>query len=398
MKVPRRQFLHLAAGSVAPLVVSSLATAQTYPSRPITIIVGYAAGGPTDTVARILAERMKAVLGQPVLVENATGAGGSIAVGRVVRAAPDGYTLSMAEGLMTLTAAPLPAWGQAMKPAVELVSGGTQNSAAVPDFSGIWSHPYFGVDPPISGPGPVTGGRRRVGFIGDYTNPILKPQAAEVVKKHGEIESSGVAVPNPRNQCWPQGVPFMFVNIAMQMIQQPHQITMLYDTDQEVRRVRMNQPHPAEVTPSWYGDSVGHYEGGVLVIDTVGIKIGPFAMLDWYGTPRTSALHVVEHYRLIDYEAAIEAQERGLKVHPFAAGGGDAGLSIDPGYKGKGLQLEFTVEDEGVFTMPWSATVTYRRGFNWRGSQEWPEVICAENAHEYSGKGTAVPHADRPVF
>ena len=83
MKLPRRRFLHLAAGAAALPVISRVAGAQGYPSRPITIVVGYAAGGPTDTVARILAERMKAVLGQPVLVENTTGAGGSIAVGRV---------------------------------------------------------------------------------------------------------------------------------------------------------------------------------------------------------------------------------------------------------------------------------------------------------------------------
>jgi hypothetical protein len=97
MKLPRRQFLHLTAAAAGLPAVSRVARAQTYPTRPITIVVGYAAGGPLDTVARILAERVKAVLGQPVLVENTTGAGGSIAVGRVVRAAPDGYTVSMGD-------------------------------------------------------------------------------------------------------------------------------------------------------------------------------------------------------------------------------------------------------------------------------------------------------------
>jgi tripartite-type tricarboxylate transporter receptor subunit TctC len=97
MKILRRHFLRLTTGAVALPVVSRVATAQTFPTRPITVVVGYAAGGPTDTNARILAERMKAVLGQPVLVENVTGAGGSIAVGRVVRAAPDGYTVSMGD-------------------------------------------------------------------------------------------------------------------------------------------------------------------------------------------------------------------------------------------------------------------------------------------------------------
>jgi tripartite-type tricarboxylate transporter receptor subunit TctC len=97
MKLPRRRFLHLTAGIAALPAVSRIAKAQTFPSRPITIVVGYAAGGPTDTIARIMAERMKAVLGQPVLVENTTGAGGSIAVGRVIRAAPDGYIVSMGD-------------------------------------------------------------------------------------------------------------------------------------------------------------------------------------------------------------------------------------------------------------------------------------------------------------
>ena len=71
--------------------------AQTYPSRPITMLVGYAVGGPSDTIARIMADRMKVALGQPVIVENVTGAAGSLAVGRAARAAPDGYTLGMGD-------------------------------------------------------------------------------------------------------------------------------------------------------------------------------------------------------------------------------------------------------------------------------------------------------------
>jgi tripartite-type tricarboxylate transporter receptor subunit TctC len=94
MKPPhRRQFLHLAAGSVALPAVSQIARAQTYPTRPITIIVPFAAGGPTDTVARIVSERMRTTLGQPMVIENVTGAAGSIGVGRAVRAPADGYTV-----------------------------------------------------------------------------------------------------------------------------------------------------------------------------------------------------------------------------------------------------------------------------------------------------------------
>src|SRR6266478_8475145 len=73
--------------------------------------------------------------------------------------------------------------------------------------------------------------------------------------------------------------PIHFFNFGMQMLQQPGKITILYDEDHAVRHLRMNQTHPAQVTPSWYGDSVGHYEGDTLVIDTVGVKADrPFAM------------------------------------------------------------------------------------------------------------------------
>jgi tripartite-type tricarboxylate transporter receptor subunit TctC len=90
----RRTFLQLAAGAVALPAVSKSARAQAYPSRPITIVVGYAAGGPTDTRTRIVAEYLKTSLGQPLLVENITGASGSLGAARAARAAPDGYTLS----------------------------------------------------------------------------------------------------------------------------------------------------------------------------------------------------------------------------------------------------------------------------------------------------------------
>jgi tripartite-type tricarboxylate transporter receptor subunit TctC len=95
MQLPRRHFLHLAAGTAALPAVSRIATAQTYPTRPITMVVPFAAGGVTDTIGRVMAERMKNSLGQPVIVEDVTGAGGAIAIGRVARAAPDGYTLGL---------------------------------------------------------------------------------------------------------------------------------------------------------------------------------------------------------------------------------------------------------------------------------------------------------------
>jgi hypothetical protein len=111
-------------------------------------------------------------------------------------------------------------------------------------------------------------------------------------------------------------------------------------------------------------------------------------MIDLYGTPYTEKLHVVERYRLLDYEDAKEGLERDAKENRRA------GVGIDRNYRGKYLQLQFTVEDPGVFTMPWSATITYGRG-----SDEWPETVCAENIHEYyNNKDSDVPRADKPDF
>jgi tripartite-type tricarboxylate transporter receptor subunit TctC len=95
LKIPRRKVLRLAAGAAAFPAVARVAFAQAYPARPITMIVPFAAGGPSDVVGRVMAERMRGTLGQTVIVENATGAGGTIGVGRVARAAPDGYTIGL---------------------------------------------------------------------------------------------------------------------------------------------------------------------------------------------------------------------------------------------------------------------------------------------------------------
>ena len=249
--------------------------------------------------------------------------------------------------LLTLTvAAVTPGLGQPVAPAGQ----GTRSGASMPDLSGRWVHPSIpGFEPLASGPTSLTNRSRRDGM-----NNILQ------------------LVHNPRNQCWPNGVPFM-LSLGMEMFQQPDKITIIYQVDHQFRQVRMNAQHPAQVIPSWYGDSVGRYEGDTLVIDTVGIKVGPFAMVDWYGTPQTPALHVVERYRLIDYEAAKEGLARDAKEN-FRA----QPLNMDASYRGKYLQLLFTVEDPNVFTTPWSATVTYGRP-----AVDWVEAVCAENPRKY---------------
>ena len=300
--------------------------------------------------------------------------------------------------LLTLAAVAGPASGQQAASAAEQANGGSQSAASIPDFSGIWRHgslPWF--VPPASGPGPVTNRSRRKDngvsdygqLVGDYTNPILQPWAAEVVKKKGQLSLAGVTYPNPANQCWPEPVPFLFKHMAMQMLQPPGKVVMLFNEDHEVRYVRMNEPHPTHVKPSWHGDAVGRYEGDALVIDTVGIKTDrPFAMVDLFGTPYTDKLHVVERYRLLDREAAKGTLERAAKELWRPAG------PLNPDYADKYLQVDFTIEDEGAFTTPWSASVIYLRD-----RLEWPEVSCAENpAGFHHDQDADIPRADKPDF
>src|SRR5262245_36059089 len=95
MKLPRRTFLHLAAGATALPAVTRTAWAQAYPARPVTIVVPFAAGGSTDVYARIVGEYMARTLGQQFIIENVVGAGGTTGSLRAMRARPDGYTILM---------------------------------------------------------------------------------------------------------------------------------------------------------------------------------------------------------------------------------------------------------------------------------------------------------------
>lgn len=277
-----------------------------------------------------------------------------------------------------------------------------ETAAPIPDLSGLWARQYIGFEPPLSGPGPIVNRSRVNGqsnlsqFVGDYTSPILKPHAAAAVKKHGEIELSGTAAPNPSNQCLPMSPPYILQRQQIQLLQQGRQITILYAEGHQVRRVRLNSRHPERVMPSWYGDSIGHFEGDTLVVDTVGIKVGLHSMIDSYGTPYSEALHLVERYRLIDYDegraAAARSERENRRLIADSLTGN--GVGIDTEYTGKVLQVQFTVEDEHVFTMPWSATTTY-----WRASGGWVERSCAENVNAYfPGQNTTIPTARTPDF
>jgi hypothetical protein len=276
---------------------------------------------------------------------------------------------------------------------------GTESVTPTPDFSGLWARETLGFESPLSGRGPVTNKMRLLNgrsdlntLVGDPTNPILKSQAAEILKKKGEISLGGTAYPQPQNQCLPYPLPYILsINQEIQILQQKDQVTILNMFDHQIRQVRMNRSHPAHVNPSSYGDSIGHYDGAALLVETIGIKLGPLPMVDMYGTPYSPALHVVERYYLIDGQSAKEAAERGERENLRITGDGAA---VDPTYTGDGLQVQITVEDPGVFTTPWTALVTYRRALG-----DWLEQVCAENFEEYySGRRTPIPTADKPDF
>ena len=288
-----------------------------------------------------------------------------------------------------------PAAGQ-VTPAAAPVKATAQS--AIPDFSGMWRHgnlPWF--IPPASGPGPVTNLSREQGsgvsnyseLVGDYTNPILQPWAAEVVKKKGDLSKAGVVFPNPANSCWPEPMPFLFKHAGMEMLQLPNEIVMLFSENHEVRRVRMNQQHSAKVTPSWHGDAVGRYEGDALVIDTVGVRTDrPHAMIDLFGTPYTEKLHVVERHRLVDYAEAKDAMARGTKENRRAGG------PYNPNYDDKYLKVDFTIEDPGTFTTPWTAIMIYLRD-----RAAFPEQACAEGRMGFhNDEGAQIPTAAKPDF
>jgi len=280
-------------------------------------------------------------------------------------------------------------------------------SAAMPDLSGAWGRNAFNLETPPSGPGPIRnlrrvgkdasrptgGGGDPIPLVGDYMNPILKPRAAEIVKRMGEQSLGGHDILDPSNQCAPYSPPYVLgMEQRVTVLQTKTDVTLVYSQDVQVRHIRLNEAHRTQLEPSPMGDSIGHYEGDTLVVDTIGIEVGPYTMVDRFGTPQSKAMHVVERYRLIDAEEARRAQER----HEQTAGrvGGPTGnTSFVPGYK-KGLQVHVTVEDPNTYTAPWSGDVTYLRT-----QEPWDERICAESASRGRHEGIEhPPTADKADF
>jgi len=229
---------------------------------------------------------------------------------------------------------------------------------------------------PETGPGPVVSvkdhpyipnGQGKVSYrVADLSNPILQPWAAERMKKPNEEVLAGKVPFTADSRCWPGGVPGFDIYARVRPIyflQTPKEITIIEESDMQVRRIYLNVPHSANPAPSWYGESVGHYEGDELVVDTIGLNDKTF--VDSYRTPHTTKIHVVERFKMLE--------------------------------GGKILQASITVDDPGAFTMPWSAMQRWKR----REGDTITELICAENPTDFFNNETAagpIPQAEKPDF
>ena len=143
--------------------------------------------------------------------------------------------------------------------------------------------------------------------VADLNNPNLTPFAKEGLKQANDMVLKGFAMYARESRCWMTGVPTYLLNPAQPtfILQQPKEITMLWQMDQQVRHIYMNVPHSAKPKPSWYGESVGHYEGDTLVVDTVGQNTKTF--IDNYRTPHSDKLHVVERFHVVEGGKTLQA-------------------------------------------------------------------------------------------
>jgi hypothetical protein len=262
-----------------------------------------------------------------------------------------------------------------------LIPVGAAAQEAVPDFSSdfvSWIGIGNELETPSSGPGPVTSDPQypyvsnaeaaRTGQpanfrVADLTNPILQPWVIDSLRAQNEEALSGNPVFDGKTRCWPPGVPAFLLNpvLPVLFLQDREQVTMILEDNFNVRRVDINRAHPENVSPSWHGHSVGHYEGDSLVVDTVGFN--DRTMLDNYRTPHTDKLHIVERIRMMN--------------------------------NGNQLEISIYVEDPAAFTMPWSAVRRFRRV----PDRELFEVVCAENNEQYFGFNVLpIPEDDTPDF
>ena len=209
--------------------------------------------------------------------------------------------------------------------------------------------------------------------LADLTNPILTPWAKEKMKVWNDMVLTGEKIPfEAQERCYPPGVPawniFRRVGGTMTFfVQLPEKVLMIWRGDNQVRHVYLNVPHSENPAPSWYGESVGHYEGNTLVVDTIAILDHPLNFVDHYRTPHSDQLHVVERFHMTD-----------------------AGT----------IEVNIHVEDPVAFTTPWNAVQKLYRS---NSGRQIEESICAElgltPGGDYFGlQAVAIPQADTPDF
>jgi hypothetical protein len=237
-------------------------------------------------------------------------------------------------------------WATAIPAAVATLSlaWASEQSRVIPDLSGVWEGPGFDLaSPETGGPGPVTNASKDIQKPeGDYKNPVLQPWAAAIVKHWAEESHAGRAPAHAHALCLPTSVPgVMTLHQGYAFLQEPTRVTIVVNNQSQTRHIYLNVPHSGHVKPSWYGESVGHYEGDTLVVDTVGIKTKDVVPLDRFGTPHTEKLHVVERMR---------------KVSP------------------KEIRIDYRIEDPGVFTAPFEASLSFHPF-----KEGWGEDPCSEN-------------------
>jgi hypothetical protein len=228
--------------------------------------------------------------------------------------------------------------------------------------------------PPQAGAGPVMsdpkhpyvpngGGRQSTYRVADLTNPILKPWAIEGMKKANDEVLAGKVPYITRERCWPAGVPGYTVYTRggqpLFFYQLKDRVLIINELNTQVRHVYLDVPHSKNVKPSWYGESVGHYEGDTLVVDTIGLNDKTF--VDNYRTPHTEQIHVVERFRMLE--------------------------------GGKILEAVVKVDDPGAFNMPWTGVQRWRRT-----DRPFEEDLCENNDAFFSYDVKPIPKADKTDF
>src|SRR5262249_10512314 len=208
--------------------------------------------------------------------------------------------------------------GAALITSVSIASAAGMPEGGVPNFTSAnfgWQPTTFLDFQPIegkvapSGPDPTYTPGRGIERLSDADNANLKPWAAARMRMHNDLVRNGHRAFQAQSRCWPGGVPgqLLFVAEPVYFIQTPREVWIIWQRNQQVRRVYLDREHSADPKPSWFGESVGRYENGELVIDTIGFVEHEYSFVDNYRTPHTKNLHVVERWKIVDGGNAIEA-------------------------------------------------------------------------------------------